>query len=82
MGLNSVLSAMKQESAAKADPAILAIMQTARQQLADSGLLQSAVSQGEIMPDFTLQDSSDLTFSSQAAREQGPLLLCWYRGIW
>lgn len=82
MSLNSRLSAMSRDFAAKADPKALAIMLNFRQQLEDSGLHQEALGPGEKMTDFVLHDSLNNEFSSRAALQKGPLLICWYRGIW
>ncbi len=82
MRLNALLSAMSQDFASKADPKALAIMKETRQQLEDSGLHKEALGSGEQMTDFVLLDSSNSEFSSREALKKGPLLLCWYRGIW
>ncbi len=82
MNLNALLSTMSQDFASKVDPKILSIMQSAQQQLEDSGLHKSALGPGEIMTDFVLRDSANGEFSSLEARKKGPLLLSWYRGIW
>ena len=82
MSLNARLSAMARESAAKADPAIARVMQETRRQLEASGLHNQALSAGEKISDFLLRDATNTEFSSREALTQGPLLLCWYRGIW
>jgi len=82
MRLNALLSAMSQDFAAKADPAILKIMLESRQQLEDSGLHERALATGEKMTDFVLRDASNGDFSSRDALAKGPLLISWYRGIW
>lgn len=82
MSLNALLVAMSQDFADKVDPKILTIMKSSRQQLEDSGLHTQALGSGEKVPDFVLSDSSGGEFSSREALKNGPLLLCWYRGIW
>ena len=82
MNLNTLLSAMSQDFAAKVDPQILTVMQNSRQQLEDSGLHKEALGPGEIMANFVLRDSANGDFSSREALKKGPLLLSWYRGIW
>ena len=82
MSLNTLLSAMSQDFASKADPATLATMMESRQQLIDSGLHTQAMAAGEKMPDFVLRDFTGKEFSSREARQNGPLFLSWYRGIW
>ncbi len=82
MSLNALLSAMSQDFAANADPDTLAVMKNSRQDLEDSGLHKEALGSGEKMTDFVLLDSSNNEFSSRDALKKGPLLLCWYRGIW
>lgn len=82
MSLNALLTAMKEDFASKADPAVLTIMMAARQQILDMGVHEQALGPGEIMPDFVLRDFNGKEFSSREVREKGPLLLSWYRGIW
>ncbi len=82
MSLNELLTAMSQDFIAKADPDVLAIMKNSRQQLEDSGLHTQALGAGEKMPDFVLRDSSNGEFHSREALKKGPLVVCWYRGIW
>ncbi len=82
MKLNTLLTSMRRDSASKADPDTLAVMLNARQQLEDSDLLKTALGRGEKMANFVLLDTDNNEFSSQEALKKGPLLLCWYRGIW
>ena len=82
MSLNELLSAMKQDFVAKADPEVLKVMGNARQKLVDSGLHEKALGKGENLPKFTLKDSEGNEFSSSEALKKGPLLISWYRGIW
>jgi len=82
MSLNKLLSAIRQDFASKADPKVLAIMKDSRQKLEDSGLHHQALAAGEKITDFVLRDSENNDFSSREVLKNGPLLLCWYRGIW
>ena len=82
MKLNDLLKAMSEDFAAKSDPAVLQIMRDARQELVDRNLPLQALGVGERMTDFVLCDSNGEDFSSREARKRGPLLICWYRGIW
>jgi hypothetical protein len=82
MSLNELLTAMSQDFISKADPDVLSIMKSSREQLEASGLHKQALGAGEKMPDFVLRTSMGEEFSSRTALQKGPLLLCWYRGIW
>jgi hypothetical protein len=82
MSLNSKLTSMSKDSEIKHGPAIVKVMKESRQQLEDSGLHKEVPGPGETMTDFVLLDSANQEFSSREALKKGPLLLCWYRGIW
>ena len=82
MSLNTKLTTMSKDAEVKHGPAIVKIMKESRQKLEYSGLHKEALGPGETMTDFVLLDSANQEFSSREALKNGPLLICWYRGIW
>ena len=80
--LRDKLNEMKAASAAKVPPQTLAIMQQAKETLAASGILDKCIKVGDKLPEFTLNDSSGKPISLMELRQQGPVLLTIYRGIW
>jgi hypothetical protein len=82
MGLQQRLQSMKAAARGKMSPETLAIMTRALEQLEASQSLQQALGVGERAPDFTLQDSAGISYSSRQLREQGPLVVNFYRGSW
>lgn len=82
MSLIEKLAAMKAASAAKLAPETLKIMQRASTEVMTSGILDRVIKVGAKAPDFQLQDSGGITVSSATLRQQGPLLLSLYRGVW
>lgn len=82
MSLTDKLAAMKAASAAKVPAETLKLMQRATAEVMTSGILDRVVKVGAKAPDFLLQDATGTPVSSAALRQQGPLLLSLYRGVW
>lgn len=82
MSLIDKLAAMKAASAAKLATETRQIMQRATAEVMTSGILDRVIKVGAKAPDFVLQDADGTTVSSAALRQQGPLLISLYRGVW
>lgn len=82
MILKEKLEAIATDFAAQVDPVQMATMQTASQQLLNSGILARALKPGDKAPEFTLHDGYGLEFNSAQLRANGPLLIHFYRGGW
>ncbi|MEM8808140.1 MAG: peroxiredoxin-like family protein [Cyanobacteria bacterium P01_G01_bin.38] len=57
-------------------------MGKATQDLAHSGIIDRTLKVGDRIPAVTLPDATGQSFSVQAALEQGPVVLAFYRGGW
>ncbi len=66
----------------EAPPEVLATMDRARQNLADSGIMDRIPQVGDKLPAFNLPDTAGETVSSEALLADGPLVVTSYRGIW
>lgn len=82
MILKEKLEVIAKDFAAQVEPAMMATMQTAAQQLLNSGILARALKPGDKAPEFTLYDSDGLAFNSAQLHSNGPLLIHFYRGGW
>ncbi|PLX96643.1 MAG: hypothetical protein C0622_14335 [Desulfuromonas sp.] len=80
--LRDKLNEMKAASAAKVPPETLAIMMKAKADLAASGIMEKAIKPGDRVADFSLADAGGKMVSFAALRQQGPVLISVYRGVW
>ncbi len=80
--LSVKLNEMKAASAAKVPPETRAIMMQAKADLAASGILEKTIKVGDKVADFKLADASGKLVSFAELRQQGPVLITIYRGIW
>jgi hypothetical protein len=80
--LQDKLNAMSAASAAKLPPEIMAKMLQAKDDLANSDILQRTIKVGEQFPDFNLSDANGNMVHSKELRQEGPLLIALFRGVW
>jgi len=80
--LQAVLDARTAESAAQMPEEVKADMQAASEELTNSGLVDQAVSTGDMAPAFELPDAKGATTSLAQLTAEGPVVLTWYRGGW
>jgi hypothetical protein len=66
----------------QAPPEALAIMDRARQGLADSGIMDRIPKVGDKLPSFQLPDTEGNTVDSETLLADGPLVVAHYRGVW
>lgn len=52
------------------------------QDVADSGILESAINVGDTAPDFSLLNATGQLVNLQDVLVEGPVILTWYRGGW
>ena len=76
------LQAKAAAGAAKAPAEIKAVLQKAGAELAASGQLEKARRVGAEAPDFRLSDGMGRAMSLAALRNEGPVVLTFYRGKW
>jgi len=80
--LQDRLNAMSAASAEKLPPETWAKMLQAKEDLGNSDILQRTIKVDEQFPDFNLANADGNTLSSQELRQQGPLLVTLFRGVW
>lgn len=80
--LQEQLDAKRDAFIESAEPEKIADYQAGIDQVAASGVLQSAKQVGDIAPDFSLNSASGLRISLQERLKYGPVVLIWYRGEW
>ncbi len=66
----------------QAPPEMRATFSQGIDQVAESGVLDSALKEGDCAPDFTLPADNGDTVTLHEAIEAGPVVLVWYRGGW
>ena len=76
------LQAKADESAGMIPPDVMKLFQKAAKELADTGLLAKAKNLDGQAVDFELKDASGLPVSLQTLRDQGPVVVAFYRGKW
>lgn len=82
MSLKHQLATMKAASAKKMPAEALQVIQNARQQLEESGLINKALKAGDKAPDFNLKDHLGQSWSLAELRQRGPVVLTFFRGVW
>ena len=82
MKLQGKLDRYKKSFLEKAPEAVVAVMQRATRDLADSGLVEKAVTVGDCAPDFTLENTAGEKVGLSGLLLKGPVVLTFYRGKW
>jgi len=80
--LKDKIDQYKQQSAGKASPEMVAIMQRSTADLQSSVADRVIPSVGATLPEFSLADSSGETVASEQLLEAGPLVMTFFRGSW
>ena len=82
MKLQEKLDAHKNDFVKKVPENVLDIIQHAREELTQSGILERAIKVGDPAPDFTLINTDGNPLALGDLLDQGPLVLGFYRGRW
>lgn len=82
MNLPEALSKQKDKFLQAVPPQTAAVMQDAIDDLSNSSILKNCLKKGETAPDFTLEDSSDKSFTLYDILAEGPVILKFFRGDW
>lgn len=82
MTLKEKIDQYKQESAGKASPEMVAIMQRSTADLQATVADRPIPSAGESLPAFSLPDSRGNDVSSVELLKSGPLVVSFFRGMW
>ena len=80
--LRDRLDEMRAASAAKVPTEVKVKMLRSREILSNSDILQRVIKVGDPCPDFSLADENGKPVQLQTLRQQGPVLLSLYRGVW
>jgi peroxiredoxin len=76
------LDELAEESKKGYPPKLLEAGRKGTEQLRASGILETALNVGGLMPEFTLTNAFDKTVSSKELLEKGHLIIVFYRGAW
>jgi hypothetical protein len=82
MTLQEQLNAIKAKGAAKMTPEVSAAVKKGVEELQPSKLLEKALKVGDSAPDFVLPNGEGKMIDSETLRQQGPLVILFYRGQW
>lgn len=82
MTLREKIAEYKKQSAGKASPEMVAIMQRSTADLQASVSSRVIPAVGESLPAFLLADSNGNDVSSAKLLESGPLVVTFFRGMW
>jgi len=80
--LDVALNQRKQSFTEKAPPEISMLYEQGIVDVANSGVLETALKVGDPAPDFALPHATGETVTLSELLEQGPVVLTWYRGGW
>jgi len=80
--LKDKLNEISVASAGQIPPETLAIMKQAKVNLATSGIMEKTIKVGDTVTDFSLENADGKLVSLADLRQQGPVLISIYRGIW
>lgn len=82
MNLPEALRKQKEGFLEKAPADIVSVMNEAKENLSNSGILQECLQKGEHAPDFTLEDGFNNKINLQEELAKGPVILKFFRGDW
>lgn len=80
--LRDKLDEMREASAAKVPSEVKVKMLRSREILSNSEILQRVIKVGDLCPAFSLADENGKQIQLQTLRQQGPVLISLYRGVW
>jgi peroxiredoxin len=80
--LRSKLEARKAQFMETAPPEMVAIFDRGVEQVAESGVLATALKVGDTAPAFALPNAQEQEVSLNELLDEGPVVIAWYRGGW
>lgn len=80
--LQEQLNAIKSKAAAIMTPEVLAAIKKGYEELEHAGVLENVLKVGDTAPDFRLPNGDGNLIDSEALRQEGPLVILFYRGKW
>jgi hypothetical protein len=82
MTLADTLSGIRDASAKRIPADKAAVMHRATEELHASGLMDSVIKAGDLLPPFVLPNASGQEVRSADLLAKGPLILTFFRGSW
>ncbi len=82
MSLNNKLAALKKEAVNRIPPDALVLMQKATENLKQSDIMNGVLKKGDHIPDINLPSIEGEIIHSSMLLDKGPLVICFYRGVW
>jgi len=82
MSLSDDLTNLREKVKNQVPPDQHAIMTHATQDLAGSGIIESAHQEGDLAPEFVLPNAFGTPVSLSEHLKKGPVVLSFYRGGW
>jgi len=82
MGLQEKLNELKKQSVKRIPEESLVVMGRSTDDLRNSGILDNVLKTGDKAPGFSLPDTVGTLFNSEKLLDKGPLVVCFYRGVW
>ena len=82
MSLPNDLAKLREESRKQIPPDQYEVMTAATEKLAKSGIIESALNEGDIAPEFVLPNALGTDVSLSELLKKGPVVLSFYRGGW
>jgi len=82
MSLQENLDQIRAQSKSRLPEEAKAIMRNATELLVKSGQVDKAMPLGNVAPDFSLQDQTEVCWDTRVLRAKGPSLLVFFRGHW
>ncbi len=82
MSLADDLAKVREESKKQIPPDQYEVIIRATANLAQSGIIESALQKGDIAPEFALPNALGIDVSLSELLTKGPVVLSFYRGGW
>ena len=82
MTLKDEIKKFNEQISSDITPETKKIMTKAAEELAGSGIVNRSLAEGDMMPPFSLPDSTGKMVSSEELLAKGPLVINFYRGSW
>src|SRR3712207_2216904 len=82
MELRDQLDKLKVELRGSLEPSVQRTLSDMIERLRMLQIVEHAPAIGEVLPDFTLPDSTGRTVTSDGLLDKGPLVLAFFRGPW
>jgi len=82
MSFSDDLAKLRDGFKKQAPPDQFDVMTRATENLAESGIIEAALQQGDVAPEFVLPNALGIDVSLLELLKKGPVVLSFYRGGW